>query len=121
MGTTNGIFLERNFNRGGMLNSLQQALNLLSQYGAKMYLSVGGPGELWETCIDNNCAANVGYQAGQVAAQYGLDGVELSVSLQGRGTIPSNYETQYAGLAKNLTINAKNGGGFSTTDMSISS
>lgn len=136
-----GVYLEKNFNWGGMSDSLQQALNagynrfyvgfymsqhgcqgacqdwanltqnqrnsiksLLASYNAQLYLSVGGPGEYWEGCINSNCAQSFASSAAAHASQYGYDGVEIAMKLAGEGTVPSPYADNgsFAGTAKSM-------------------
>ena len=83
--------------------------SLLAQYNAKLILSIGGPGELWENCIDQSCGASLGKNVGAFAAQYSFDGIELSVNLQGQGTIKSPYyqNGSFNQMCKDIVSNAK--------------
>jgi len=94
----------------------------LAAAGAKLYLSVGGPSELWENTINAGNAASLGQQIGTFAAANMFDGVEFSMNLAGQGTIPSSYydNGSFNQLCKDLASNVKSAGGFARTDLAIS-
>merc|ERR1712226_249684 len=87
---------------------------------ARLFLVLGGPGEFWEDCIDNNyisdCATTTASQVAKFAKDNQFDGIELSVGLAGEGTIKSNgwttndihlsaaapYFSRYSNLQLNL-------------------
>jgi len=112
-------------------NSQKQSIkNLLSQYqnpwtgdSARIYLSVGGPGEFWEDCIEKNCAAAFGQEAGAYAAQQMFDGVDMDVKLAGEGTVPSSYANDGSFLqsVQDLSSNIRSSGGYDRDHMSLSS
>jgi len=148
----NSIYIEKNFNRGGMYNSLQQALqagynriyvgfyyklygcfgacaewttvlsssqrskakSLLASYNAEIFLSVGGPGEYWEDCIQDGCGSSFGQEVGSFAQKYGFDGVELNVNLIGQGTVPSGFSSNgtFIDMVQDLSTAAKSAGSF---------
>jgi len=108
----------------------QSIKTLLSQYQnpwtgdtARIYLSVGGPGEYWEDCIDKNCASALGQTVGAYAAQMGYDGVDMDIKLSGEGTVQSAYANDGSFLksAQDLSSAIRSSGGFARDNMSISS
>merc|ERR1712038_1216235 len=97
--------------------------NLLAQYGASLYLSVGGPGEFFEDCINNNCGASYGAEAGAFAAANMFDGVEIALKLAGEATVPSPYADNgsFISMAKDIVTNVRSSGNFGLKQVAISS
>lgn len=156
----NSVYIEKNFNRGGMYNSVQQALaagynrlyvgfyyrlygcfgacaewttvlsssqrnkvkSLLAQYNAEIYLSVGGPGEYWESCIQTDCGTDFGNEVGAFAAKYGFDGVELNVNLIGQGTEPSGFALNgtFIEMVQDLSTATRTSGSFDRSHVATS-
>lgn len=108
----------------------QSIKTLLSQYqnpwtgdNARIYLSVGGPGEFWEDCIDANCATSFGQAAGAYAASMGFDGVDMDVKLVGEGTVDSPYANDGSFLqsVQQLSTAIRTSGNFARDNMALSS
>jgi len=156
----NSIYIEKNFNRGGMYNSIQQALeagynrlyvgfyyrlygcfgacaewttvlstnqrnnvkNLLASYNAEIFLSVGGPGEYWESCIQTDCGSDFGNEVGAFAAKYNFDGVDLNVNLIGQGTEPSGFALNgtFVSMVQDLSTATKSAGNFDRSHVVVS-
>jgi len=156
----NSIYVEKGFNRGGMYNSIEAALqagynrlyigfyyrlygcfggcaewttvlstnqrnkvkSLLAQYNAEIYLSVGGPGEYWESCITEDCGTSFGQEVGAFAAKYAFDGVELNVNLIGQGTEPSGFAINgtFIDMVQDLSTATKSSGNFDTNHIATS-
>ena len=99
----------------------QSVKSLLASYNATLYLSVGGPGEFWENCIDSGCAATFGPAAGTFAQKYLFDGVEINTKLAGEGTTPSAYALDggFISVAEEMVSSVKSAGGYTTDQMAI--
>jgi len=97
--------------------------SLLASYNAELYLSIGGPGEFWENCIDSGCAATFGPAAGTFAKSMGFDGVELAMKLAGEGTTPSSYSLDggFIAVAQEMATTVRSAGGYSSAQVAISS
>lgn len=106
-----------------------QVKNLLAQYNAKIYLSIGGPSEFWENCIDDrevsNCPSVTAGNATNWAIKYQFDGVDFNVDLQGEGTVKSPYANNgsFANLVFTMisTAVSTSNGQYSNSDMVLSS
>jgi len=101
----------------------QNVKDLLAQYDASLYLSVGGPGEFYENCINSNCGANYGAEAGAFAAQNLFDGVEVALKLAGEATVPSPYADNgsFISMAKDIVTNIRSSGNYGLKQVAISS
>lgn len=100
----------------------QNVKSLLAANNASLYLSVGGPGEFWENCINSNCATSYGASAGAHAVSNLYDGIEVALKLAGEGTVPSPYADNgsFISMAQTLVTSIKNSG-FTSDKLAISS
>jgi len=99
--------------------------SMLASYNARLFLVLGGPGEFWEDCIDNNyitdCATTTASQVAKFAKDNQFDGIELSVGLAGEGTTNSEYAND--GSFRNMTqtlVSTIKSNGWTTNDIHLS-
>lgn len=101
-------------------------LSLIHSYNAKIYLAVGGPGEFWEDCIDENYVANcptvTATNVATFANKYAFDGIEFSLGLSGEGTTNSPYadDGSFRNMTQTLISTVKTTGGFTSDQLAIS-
>lgn len=103
-------------------NTRNQMKSMLAAYNATLYLSVGGPGEFWESIIDatnpqGQTCQSFAQQAATFAHDFGYDGIELTMKLAGEGTVPSPYfdNGSFANCAR-TAISTMTGTGFFTNE-----